>query len=118
MVKPEIQTPAPRNGGVRLTLPGIVGGLWALIVAGAIVSTTYVYATKVELSEHAKEEAATSAELKTKAAVTDQVVNQHSKTFDRIERWMEVQSRNTETLMREVAIPERKIRKVTAEEEE
>ena len=100
-----------RNGGVRLTLPGIAGAMWALLVASAMVATTYVYATKGELFDHAKEEAAVSADLKVKAAVTDIAVQQHAKTFERLERYMEANSRNVETLMRAIEIPERKILK-------
>lgn len=105
----------PRNGGVRVTLPGVATILWTLIVASVMVATTYVYATKVELSEHAKEESAISADLKTRASVVEQAVGHHDKALDKIERYMEAQTANTETLMRAIEIPKWQIKKAREE---
>ena len=104
-----------RNGGVRVTLTGVAAAVWTLIVAAALVATSYVFATKVELSDHARDEAVVSSDLKTRASVVEQAVGHHDKALDKIERYMEAQTANTETLMRAIEIPKWQIKKAREE---
>lgn len=98
-----MDTPIPgisKNGSIRITL-SMLGGV--IVIMGGIV-THYVYATKGELAEQAKTEAANSAELDKRTTLNESAIV-------RLEGYVQAINTNMRTMLLEVNVPERRIAK-------
>lgn len=110
------------KAGVWGVVGMVLAAIAALIGVGAfpklndIADKSELSAVRTDLSVHIKEETAITSELKTKTALTEQAVVNLAKSQDRIERLVEAQGANVETLMRAVEIPERRIKKPKEED--
>ena len=94
--------------------------VWAAVLTVGGLVTTYVYATKGELTEHAASEkdervlhatseAKTTAELATQTAIHAKELEQHDKLLEKMERYIEAINQNQATMMIESDIPRGRI---------
>ena len=95
--------------------------VWAAVLTVGGLVTTYVYATKGELTEHAASEkdervandvmdAKVAAELSKEVAVHTKEIEVIAKGIERVERYIEAVHANQATMMIESDIPRRSIR--------
>lgn len=102
----------------RVPFAWVWPALWVGLVTVAGLATTYVFATKGELADHntalvvhAKEERETTAKIETEAAASRVLVDQHGKTLDKLERFIEAVDANQRTMMLDAGIPSGRIRR-------
>lgn len=107
----------PTNGrSLRVPAPMVWPAVWIAIATTAGLVTTYVYATKAELSEHAMAEREKRADVEREAATmrVDAAemrvhVGQHHEALQKLERYVEAVDANLRTLMIESDIPRGRI---------
>lgn len=103
------KTPVPGERSLRIPYGMVWPAIWAAIVTAAGLATTYVYATKDELGEHARAERETTAKIEVEAAAAKVHVEQHDRTIEKLERYVEAVDANLRTLMIEQDIPRGRI---------